>query len=335
MTERVAENGSIHGIDLLKLLAAYAVVSLHTSPFYQISRAGDFVWTKGIGRLAVPFFFIAAGYFFHESLERKGSNVSTLWGYLRRIASIYLIWCVLYLPTNFNWSEPIRRSAVESYLLSLLCSGPVYHLWYFPALISCICLLYFLSKSIKLEALLVLGIVLYLFSCLGDSYYALSRDSIAQPLIDWWIRIFSDTKNLVPNGFIFVTLGFWFAKIKPAIPSKRAFLIALFFACLVAAEAVILRLNNISKDHNTSLFLVPAASFLFLGARNWKVSTPMDYRLIRNASVLIYLVHPYVMRFTDLFHLPNLIAFLLVVSLSTGFSLLVVKSPFPMLRRLY
>ncbi|HBA96906.1 MAG TPA: hypothetical protein DCZ23_02250, partial [Lachnospiraceae bacterium] len=51
------------GIDNFRLAAALLVIAIHTSLFKSFSETGDFIFTKIIARVAVPFFFMASGFF--------------------------------------------------------------------------------------------------------------------------------------------------------------------------------------------------------------------------------------------------------------------------------
>ena len=50
-------------IDRMRMVAAILVVSIHISPLLQLNATADFILTRIVGRLAVPFFFITTSYF--------------------------------------------------------------------------------------------------------------------------------------------------------------------------------------------------------------------------------------------------------------------------------
>ncbi len=50
-------------IDIMKLLYAVLVVTIHTSPLNSINKYFNYGLTQYIARLAVPFFFVTSGYF--------------------------------------------------------------------------------------------------------------------------------------------------------------------------------------------------------------------------------------------------------------------------------
>lgn len=50
-------------IDYMKLAAAFLVIAIHTGPLISYTAYGDFLLTSILARLAVPFFFMTAGFF--------------------------------------------------------------------------------------------------------------------------------------------------------------------------------------------------------------------------------------------------------------------------------
>ena len=50
-------------IDRFKLLAAFLVIAIHTSPLTFISPEADYILARVLARVAVPFFFMVTGYF--------------------------------------------------------------------------------------------------------------------------------------------------------------------------------------------------------------------------------------------------------------------------------
>ena len=45
------------GIDFFRIIACIFVIAIHTAPLYQINEDIDLLFTRGLCRLAVPFFF--------------------------------------------------------------------------------------------------------------------------------------------------------------------------------------------------------------------------------------------------------------------------------------
>ncbi len=51
------------GLDIFRLIAAFLVVAIHTSPLSSLNETADFILTRIIARIAVPFFLMVTGYF--------------------------------------------------------------------------------------------------------------------------------------------------------------------------------------------------------------------------------------------------------------------------------
>ena len=62
------KNRQFAALDDVRLLAAVLVVAIHTSPLASYSGTADFLLTRVVGRIAVPFFFMTTGHF----LSRNG-----------------------------------------------------------------------------------------------------------------------------------------------------------------------------------------------------------------------------------------------------------------------
>lgn len=63
---RYPENAAQQGykdINYFRMVAALLVVAIHTSPLCSYSQLGDFILTRMIARVAVPFFFMTTGFF--------------------------------------------------------------------------------------------------------------------------------------------------------------------------------------------------------------------------------------------------------------------------------
>lgn len=65
------------GIDSFRYVAALLVIAIHTSPLSTYSEMGDFILTRLIGRMAVPFFFMASGFFLISEYTYSGDKLRT------------------------------------------------------------------------------------------------------------------------------------------------------------------------------------------------------------------------------------------------------------------
>ena len=84
-------------IDIIRLIATYLVVAIHISPFEKINPSFDLFFTRILGRLAVPLFFMITGYYI---LSKSLKDIEVLKEYTKKILFIYLICILIYLPIN-------------------------------------------------------------------------------------------------------------------------------------------------------------------------------------------------------------------------------------------
>lgn len=85
------------GIDIFRMIAAILVIGIHTWPFADFGEIPELLFTRTIARIAVPFFFMASGFFLFGKGDEKGrsgflkKNKYTLWSFHSFIfASKYL-----------------------------------------------------------------------------------------------------------------------------------------------------------------------------------------------------------------------------------------------------
>ena len=114
--------------DLGRLLAAYAIVWLHTP------RSEMLVGTTSLARFAVPFFVFAAVFFVFESLRRhpERSFGHYFKSRLLRIYVPFLAWSGIYLLFKGAKSLLLPEQPNEYPGIELLWEGSFYHLWFMP-----------------------------------------------------------------------------------------------------------------------------------------------------------------------------------------------------------
>lgn len=63
------------GIDFFRLIAAILIITIHTSPLASFSVTGDFILTRIVARVAVPFFFMTSGFFLISRYSRDNDKL--------------------------------------------------------------------------------------------------------------------------------------------------------------------------------------------------------------------------------------------------------------------
>ena len=84
-------------LDWGRLLAALLVIAIHTSPLGSFNAEADFVLTRIVARLAVPFFMLCSGYFL---LGEAGAAPGRFRRFAHKTLLLYAGASLLYLPLN-------------------------------------------------------------------------------------------------------------------------------------------------------------------------------------------------------------------------------------------
>ena len=128
----MTQTGGYPALDAFRLIAAILVIAIHTSPLSDISSAADFILTRIIARIAVPFFFMTSGFF----LFKDGTDKEKLKTFLKSTAILYAVSIILYLPVNIYSGYFSTDMLLPNIIKDLIFDGTFYHLWYLPAALS-------------------------------------------------------------------------------------------------------------------------------------------------------------------------------------------------------
>lgn len=304
------------GIDWLRLAAAILVIAIHTSPLADFSETGDFILTRVLARIAVPFFFITSGYFL---LSRYHDSDRKLRHFLKKTGWIYGASILLYLPLNFRNGYFSQSQLLPELLKDLIFDGTLYHLWYLPASMLGMLIAWKLVEKLDFSKGLVMALLLYLVGLFGDSYYVVvEKLPLLKAFYDRLFELFDYTRNGLFFAPVFLMLGGFIADERRKLSSVEAGVGFLISLGLLLAEALILHRHGFQRHDSMYVFLLPAMYFLFHLILLWK---GRRIPLLRPASLVVYLIHPLVIAAVWRFSSQNsLFHFDLVCLLSLLFS---------------
>ena len=211
----------------------------------------------------------------------------------------------------------------------LVFDGTFYHLWYFPACILGILLVYGLSRFLDLKGVTIVSAVLYVVGLFGDSYFGLIQNVPAlNTVYEAMFHVFSYTRNGLFLAPLFLVLGAWAGKGSatasvqsndsptfralshecseitawmafrpfPALSRDLLYLacLALSFGTMIG-EAFVLRYFDLQRHDSMYILLVPVMFFLYqcilyIPARSGQKSA--GGKILRTASSWIYILHP-------------------------------------------
>lgn len=185
---------SYTGIDSFRMIAALLIIAIHTSPLGAYSELGDFILTRVIARIAVPFFFMTSGFFlisrYHFKLDKLGT-------FVKKTAQIYAAAIVLYIPVNIYNGYFKMENLLPNIIKDIVFDGTLYHLWYLPASIIGGALAWYLVRRLGYRRAFAAAAALYVIGVFGDSYYGLIEKA---PIISSFYVLLFQVSDYTRNG---------------------------------------------------------------------------------------------------------------------------------------
>jgi surface polysaccharide O-acyltransferase-like enzyme len=306
----------LSSINTFRTIGLLAIICIHTQPFggdtysniKSISRVGVVV-NQG-ARVAVPFFFIAAGYYFAEMQKRGGDPVTLLFLYSKKTLHIFFAWCLVYaiIPDNLIvnvWQNgPVKTFHLHfdklydfavKYPLDFAMQGTKVHLWFLPGFVIGLAILSFVCKYRFERYLMVIATGLYIVGLLGGSY-SQSTIGLSLPLntrngpffstlfiaAGWWISSFyRQNRNLafvlfIGGAFLHFTEVVFLYKLYRIGPTSHNYLIGTFFwgigAFLLALNYPTLGKDSLFEDIGKVTLGIYVSHYLIIYALK-----PVDY----------------------------------------------------------
>lgn len=292
MKDQPAKSNCFPAIDVIKYIAAIMIICIHCKVVIPIP-AYNFILKNIICRIAVPFFFIATGFF-----VRKGTVKSAdyLRGYLRSLLKSYLIWSLIFLPIGLDWIHQHLNLPIYLYPVALFAgliyTGTFYHLWYIPAVIFALLVVNWLLPRLGHVKMLLLTAILYGFGCL-ESYSSMLAGTILGSVFSMYQQVLFTTRNGLFFGLMFVAMGYLIHDHanKLVILPKYLGSMTLLFGTFQLAEGLLL-LSNRGSDTNFTVSLVPFSFCLFLWALSLQWQPKLDLAKLRAYSKYYYFIHP-------------------------------------------
>lgn len=270
-----------NGIDLVKFICAYLVCIIHIQPF-NVEALGieslnyfNFGLQQYLSRIAVPFYFTAAGFLLFRKIDISCLDMDKIKKYCFKIFRLLGIW---------------------TFLLFLGAKG---HLWYLGALaLAVIIISVLIKKGLPLRYIMIISACLFVIGLLGDTYYGfiepLKEYGIFRLFINGYETFFRTTRNGLFFGTIFVFMGLLFAKKQIVI--NKGFAIGGLIVSLGAMflEVFLLKHYSNPKDYNMYICLIPVIFFLFYIASHIELKNRPIYARLRVIGLLVFFSHLFV-----------------------------------------
>ena len=293
-------------VDIFKFIFALAIVALHS---WFLGQYRDWLYPV-FYYSAVPYFFIASGFFFGKKYFTKGYSGKIYTNFCKRLLTKLLVFepvsqleAILILALAGTSAAAIFIDTIQHIVFY-----PLGALWYIQALIVAGFLLVPFIKYHKEKYIIATALPLYIFALLcGRYYFIIEDDAIFRNIVDTYISYCVSPKNGVFIGFLYVGLGilaakYWYMKKTQFIYTNLILIIAtvMFFT-----ELYIIKDYTGLEDgqyYLTQPFFV-FALFLFSAKYYETPSTNPKHNteILRNLSISIYLLHAPIQRAFILF----------------------------------
>ncbi|WP_164667421.1 acyltransferase family protein [Virgibacillus doumboii] len=275
-------------IDVMKCIAVFLVVSLHTVTYGYDWQEVEYIRfiIRVFPRWVIPFFFIAAGYFFARKIKQHNSR-AYFNQYVTKLIRLFIIWYLFYLIYDLAIQVVLAvymglnvKAELLDYITSYVNVNDLYygsgmtsyHLWFLTALIWSMVILYVALRFNKLKFLLIVSCVLNIIGLFGQTYSSIfslpihTRDALFFGLFyttigcyiamhrDWIIKKISGIKSSI---FVYlflllslIQIGEWFLTVK-ILDGTKMFGDYYATTAPLTISLFLITLKNISTGRNT------------------------------------------------------------------------------------
>lgn len=275
------------GIDYFRFIAAFLIIAIHTSPLSSFSETGDFILTRIIARVGVPFFLMTSGFFL---IYGYACNADKLRAFVKKTALIYGVCIAVYIPVNIYNGYFSMDNLLPNIIKDIFFDGTMYHLWYLPASIIGGILAWFFVKRYGFWRALAITSILYVIGLFGDSYYGIAENV---PALENFYGYLFEVSDYTRNGIFFAPVFFVMGGIIADKESSFSFRQCLA-GCGICfggmfAEAMILHNLGVQRHDSMYFMLLPCMYFLFTALT---FSRGKRVVFLRTSALLIYIIHP-------------------------------------------
>lgn len=317
-------------IDIAKLFFCSCIIALHTNAIQDICN--EFIYwyiVRCIYRLAVPFFFVSSGFMIGLKINKNPLKADE---YVKKY--IQRLFIPLIIFGSINTILEIVKMMINGVNVELIINDvrraiifyPYGAMWYVQASIVAICLLYVFIKKKLINCAVIIGILLYAFALVANSYYFLTLGTVYGKIVDSYRLTFISARNGLFVGFLFVGLGIWLSNHIKQLHSREK--IKYSVICLIVSY--ILLIIEVSFVHgkkvvdDCSMFisfiiLIPSL-VVILTYINSNISNKVSV-LVRNLSTGMYFLHRAILAYIVIvcsiagYTISSLVTFIIVYGL--------------------
>lgn len=232
--------------------------------------------------------------------NRRPSEIQRIF---KTAGHLYLFYTALFLPQIVYLAMQSDRSfgaEVLEFIRDFFLVGSYGPLWFYPALIGAMVLLWLLTSVCKLRrgALLAVASVLYALGVCGNTYQAffLGLPGVGS-VLNGYLTVFETTRNGLFFGLFFLSVGYCLRKPARSVPKKVSlplFVLGFLWMFLEKAAAV----HFVEPTENDMLFTLPLAViplFLFVCAMPGTEKHQRVGVYLRKLTTVVFGIHTFIM----------------------------------------
>lgn len=302
-----------NGIDLLRLIGAFFIMCIHTD---HGSLQPDYVAViRLLSRWAVPFYFIATGFFLGYKIENNTLDFKRIQKNVSMLISILIVSSIIYLPLDY-----LHNNSVNS--IGNILTGSYFHLWFIGALLTGYIFIWYLFFLKKRKLLPFISAFLLLSALLTDSY-----DQVFDLDLDYALFSFL-------LGIPFMYLGIVLSKMDTKVISTKLLVSLVILGIAIQFIEAALFTKLFGYELYTHQFLIGTlvmAIPLFVLSSNVPLKDNKFSKWGEKHALLIYLYHPFmyeIMRVVLTKVAPDYFDTISIFSAGIGFSLMLLFSIF-------
>ncbi len=187
-------------VDYMRVMMAVFVIVLHTSPMLDFSKSVEWILRNCVTIIAVPFFFIATGFF-------AGTNTVSIGKSVKKLIRLYVLWSLVYLPFSILRLEYTGVKGVFEYLWSFIAYGSYDTIWYLLASAVGLLVSVFSLEKLGVKKTLLLAAVFHIIALLGTAYSGLIEGRVIWKAYVLYLSVFNTFKTGVFFAFIYILIG--------------------------------------------------------------------------------------------------------------------------------
>ena len=286
----IHKNEEFNAIDMCKFIMAFVVIAIHTNPVVNIKNQVIIQIVMIIQNFAVPFFFVASGFFLYYRQDISVKETKEHFKrYLKKIIRLYCVWTIISLPLTvygYYISGDGILHCIFSYIKYFFFVGKLYnsyHLWYLLALIYAIVIIWvLLERNLSLETIFVIAFGFFTFSKI--MLFLMDKENMLGGVLKSFSELyqFIFNKGNIFTGMIYVCIGM-------RIANRKKYINRVVCLCgLIVINILQIGINNIIVN---DLLTIPEAALFFMFLLGIKLPEGKKYIKMRKASSIIYLSH--------------------------------------------